>query len=738
MNSKTILTAIAGSLLVLSSVSLAAEGQPAVPPAAAAAPAAAVAEHPFLDTAFYPQWSRMTAEQGLTDIRLGLEQARANMEAICRVKPGEETYENVFAAYEDMVEPMDTGFGLFRMLTSVLDSPERRAVKEQVLPEYAEFSSSVIANERLWAVIKRAAAAPWVKELSPEKQRYVQQVVDSFRDSGADLSPEGKARLAEITQELSKLSNEYSQNILDSTAAWQLVIEDPAELAGCSETWMEAARAAAEEKGFGTKDDPRWLVTLAYTSAGEVMRHCDVEATRHKCYEASNTVGKGGKYDNESIVARVMVLRRELAELLGFATYADLTTAHRMVESGGKAMAFVDGLMQRVKPAFERECAELLAYAAKRTGGEETVLRPWNRRYYLTQMSEERYAFDANELRPYFPADKVVQGMFSIFQPLYNISITELPTACVEPGEACPEGKVEVWHPEVRLFKVVDNATGAHLGSFYMDLFPRPVKRAGAWVQPMKFGNPAKDGKPHAPHLALLAGNLSPAVGNDPALFTHYDVEVIFHEFGHMLHNMLGDTEVRSHMGTCVAWDFVELPSQMNENWTWEPESLALISGHCRTGEPLPAELVEKLRASRYFMPATDAMGQLCIGKLDLEMHMNYADKFEGKPLDEATDALLDPWRLKMSEKLPSLMRNLSHCVSGGYAAGYYSYKWAEVLSADAWTRFEKEGVLNRETGADFRRCILKQGDSRPAAELYRDFMHRDPDPDALLRAAGL
>ncbi len=735
MTSKTIFTAFAASLALLTATADNAP-QPAAQPAAGT-PAAQ--PHPYLDSALYPQWSRLSPEQGLVDIRLGLEQARAQMEAICNVKPGEETYENVFAAYESMGEGMDTAHGLFRTLSAVMDSPERRRVQETLIPELSAFGSAVIANERLWSVIKRAAAASWVKELAPEQQRYVQQVVDSFRESGADLSPEGKERKAAIMQELSQLTNRYAKNILDATAAWQLVVSDPAELAGCSETWMEAARSAAEEKGLGTKEEPRWLVTLAYTSFSEVMRNCTVEATRRKCYEAQCSIGKGGQYDNEAIVARVMVLRRELASLLGFGTFADLTTAHRMVPSGQAAMAFIDGLMQRVKPAFDKECRELMDYIGGKTGSEVTRIKPWDRRFYLTQMSRERFSFDTEQLRPYFGSDTVVPGMFGIYQKLVGVTITDLPRACVQPGESSPEGKVEVWHPEVRLFKVADAQTGAHLGSFYMDLFPREVKRAGAWVQPIKYGEPAADGKPHGPHLALLAGNLSaPVAEGEPALFSHYDLQVIFHEFGHMMHCMLGDARVKSHMGTCVAWDFVELPSQLLENWVWEAEGLAAIAKHHETGEPLPAEFIDKLRASRHFMPASGIMGQLCIGKLDLEMHMNYAEKFEGKPLDEATNALLAPWRIPMTEAAPSIMLNLTHCISGGYAAGYYSYKWAKVLSADAWTRFEKEGIMNEMTGADFRRCILSQGDSRPAAELYRDFMQRDPDPEALLRSSGL
>ncbi len=710
---------------------------PAAVPAATLTPAACI--HPYLDRALYPQWSRLTPQQALTDIRLGLDIAKKNMEAICSVEPGAETYENTFAAYERMDEAMYNGYSFFSLLCSLMDSPELRAVQETLLPEISAFASSVIANERLWAVIMRAAAAPWVQELSPEQQRYVRQVVDSFRESGADLPPEGKARQAAIMQELSQLAQRYSRNILDATVNWQLVISDPAELAGCNPAWMDAARAAAAEKGLGTEDAPRWLVTLAYTSYGEVMRNCHVEATRRACWEGQSSIGKGGEFDNEAIVARVMQLRRELASLLGFATYADLTTAHRMVPSGNAAMAFIDGLMQRVKPAFERESAETLEYISARKGEKVEAMAPWDRRYYTHQLSKERYNFDPEQLRPYFPCDHVVKGMFSIFEGLYGVTISELPTVCLKAGEACPEGKVEVWHPEVRLFKVQDAATGHHLGSFYMDIFPREVKRAGAWVHPIKYGEPAADGKPHTPHLALLAGNMSPAAAEgEMPLLSHYDVEVLFHEFGHMMHCMLADTKLKVHMGTSVAWDFVELPSQMQENWTWEPEGLALISRHHETGEAVPAELVEKLRASRYFMPATNMMNQLCLGKLDLEMHMNYAEKFEGRPLDEATDALLDPWRVPATEKSPSIMRNLTHCVSGGYAAGYYSYKWAKVLAADAWSRFVKEGILNPQTGADFRRCILQHGDSRPAAELYRDFMQRDPDPDALLRAYGL
>lgn len=705
--------------------------------AAISAPAPKQA-HPFYEDSPYPAWSQMTAEQGLADTRAALRLAEERIAAICALKTNECTFDNTFLAFYQATEKLDTAQGYMHHLSSVMDNPAMRQAQESLIPELSRFSASVTANEQLWQVIKAAAAQPWVKELSPAKQRFVQQVVDSFRDSGADLPADKKARKAEIEQELSQLTHQFGKNVLDSTNAWELVITDKAELAGMRDDWLAKAAASARQKGYGSDEAPAWRISLEYTSFGEVMRDCTVEATRKKCWEGQCTIGKGGAYDNERIVARIMELRRELAELLGFKTYADLTTAHRMVGSGDKAMAFVDGMMSKVKPFFDKECAEVLDYISRCKGEKVNALNPWDRRFYMNKMAKELYDFDPEALRPYHLCDNVIRGMFAIFSHLYDISFEEIPTICLQPGETCPEGKVETWHPEVKLYKVKDNKTGAHLGSFYMDLFPRETKRSGAWVMPMRFGAPGKNGQPHQPHLATLVGNLSPAVGDKPALFSHYDVETLFHEFGHMMHNMLTDTELQSQAGSSVAWDFVELPSQLNENWTWEPEGIAAYAFHYETGAPIPSDLVKKLQASRYFLPATDNMGQLCIAKLDLEMHVHYNEKFKGKGLDASSHELLAPWRIASTVPSPSIMRNLTHCITGGYSAGYYSYKWAEVLAADAFTRFKNEGVMNAKTGADYRASILRQGDSKPASDVYRDFMGREPNPDALLQSQGL
>ncbi|MBQ7024106.1 MAG: M3 family metallopeptidase [Akkermansia sp.] len=694
--------------------------------------------HPFFQDTPYPAWSQMNPQQGIADTRAALALARQRIEEICLIKPEEATFENTFLALNLASDELGQAQGYMYHLSSVMDNEELREAQESLIPELSEFDAAIIANDRLWSVIKSAAAQPWVKELSPAKQRFVQQTVDSFVDSGADLPADKKARKAAIEQELSQLTLQFAKNVLDSTNAWKLLITDKEQLHGMSDDWMAKAQEEARARGFGSDEKPAWLITLDYTSVGAVLRDCDVEQTRKMCWHGQATIGAVGEWDNEPVVARVMELRRELAELLGFKTYADLTTHRRMVGGGDNAMAFIDNMAAKVLPAFREECSQILDYVSKCKGENVMFLDPWDRRYYLNKMSQEMYQFDPEELRPYHRADNVVNGMFALYGELLGVSFAELPTICLQPGESCPKGHVEVWHPEVKLFKVTDNKTGAHLGSFYMDLFPRASKRAGAWVMPMRYGAAGKDGAPHAPHLATLVGNLSTPTEDKPALFSHYDVETIFHEFGHMMHCMLGDTELQAHCGTSVTWDFVELPSQMFENWTWYPEGIARYAFHYETGEPMPAELIAKLQKSRYFLPATDNMGQLCYGKLDLEMHMNYDEKFKGKRLDVATAQLLDSWRLPMSMQAPSFMRHLTHCINGGYSAGYYSYKWAEVLSADAFTRFRKEGLLNTATGADFREAVLSKGDSKSAAEVYRDFMGRDPNPDALLESQGL
>ena len=693
--------------------------------------------HPFFDKGMYPDWSKLTPEQARIDSAAALVLARHHLEQLSQLQPEEMTFENTFLAYSLSQKELGAVQNRIYHLTTVADSKELRAVQEELTPQWNELDAEILSNEKLWNVLRQAASQPWVKELSPAKQRYVQQVIDGFHDQGADLSPEQKARKKEIDNEMSILQLKFGKNVQDSTEAWELYITDPAQLDGMSADWMDKARENAASKVHGEDAAPAWRISLQASSCYEVLRFCKVEATRKACWEGLLTIGSG-QYDNAPIVARIMELRRELAELLGFDTYADLTTGRRMVGGGKNALAFVDGMMQKVKPAFDEECSRVLDFITKRTGRVTTRVNPWDRSFYLREMAEEMYNFDADSIRPYLESKRLVDGMFDIFANLYGISFTELPTQCLKPGEEVSPVVIETWHPDVRVFAVTDDRTGYHLGTFYMDLFPRAMKREGAWVMPLNYGKTNKGDKFREPHLAVLVGNMTPAAGDGSALFSHRDAVVLFHEFGHMMHCMLSVTEMEAHAGTNVAWDFVELPSQICENWAWEHEGIASFGYHYQTGERMPDELAEKLKSSRFFLPATDNMGQLCIAKLDLEMHMNYDEKFKGRNLEVATRELLSPWQISTTRPGNSIMRTLRHCITGGYSAGYYSYKWAEVLAADAYTRFRNEGVLNRRTGQDFRNEILSKGNSEPAAGIYRNFMGRAPNPDALLQVQGL
>jgi oligopeptidase A len=356
-------------------------------------------------------------------------------------------------------------------------------------------------------------------------------------------------------------------------------------------------------------------------------------------------------------------------------------------------------------------------------------MQPWETTYWAEKRRQAEYDFDDEALRPYFPLPEVMSGMFSIVSKLYDIRIEERET-----GE-----DIETWHPECKFYDLFDQKTKELLGSFYADWHPRESKRGGAWMNSFETGLPPINEEPREPHLGLMVGNMTKPIGDQPALMNHREVETIFHEFGHLLHHLLGNVTVKSLAGTNVAWDFVELPSQIMENFCWARGSLDNFARHFETGEPIPEDLYQKMRAARNYMSATGFMRQLALGKLDLDLHIKF-EQFKGRDLDEVDREILADYRVPMATEGPSMARRFSHLFTSptGYAAGYYSYKWAEVLDADAFTRFEKEGILNPETGAAFRECILSKGNSLPADELYRNFMGRDPDQTALLERAGL
>jgi oligopeptidase A len=691
--------------------------------------------NPFLAPDFHVRWSTLVPEAVETDIRLGLDIAKDNIAKICAVRADEATYENTFLALEDASTALNHGWGRLNHLDSVSDSPAQREALNKMLPEVTDFYSSIALNDELWTVLKSYGESDAVKQLDPVRQRHVEETLADFRQSGADLPAGEKKRIAEIEAELSKLTKEYSEHVLDSTNAWELVIDDEAKLDGLPDSAKAGALANAKSKGVATDEKPAWRFTLQFPSMFPVMQHLHDDSIRKQVWEASSKVGGYGEYDNTSLVWKILQLRQEKAAILGQKHFADLTLLRRMARTGDSALAFIENLHERVKPAFLAEYRQLAAYKAAKTGEANGPLEPWQVAYWAERQRKENYDLDDEALRPYFPVDGVMSGMFEIATKLFGITIRKLESVYYEPGTA-PEVKgdaVEVWHPEVAFYEIHDADTGAHVGSFYADWHPRESKRGGAWMNSLHTGGKGE------PHLGLIIGNMSPPVDGNPALLTHNEVETIFHEFGHLLHGLLSDVPVKSLAGTNVAWDFVELPSQIMENFCWDRESLDLFARHHETGAPIPKELFDKMIAAKNYMSGSGFMRQLSFAKADLELHI-HLDRYVGKDLDEVDREILADYRAPLKTDAPSMMRRFGHLFSSptGYAAGYYSYKWAEVLDADAFTRFQKEGILNRETGRAFREHVLSKGNSLAPDELYRRFMGRDPDLEPLLVRAGL
>ncbi len=661
------------------------------------------------------------------------------IDAICMIAPENTTYQNTFGVLDEASEALDRGWGRLNHLDSVRDNEAQREALNKMLPKVSAFAASIPLNEALWSALKAYAESEDARRLDPLRARFVEETCADFRDAGADLAPDQKERMAAIQSELAELTQKFSENVLDSTNAWELVVGDEARLSGLPATAREVALADARSRGLGSEEAPKWRFTLQQPSMFPVLQYADDEGLRREVFEGSCAIGRGGDHDNSELIWKIIALRQEKAELLGFANFADLTLQRRMARDGACALKFVEDLHDRIVDGFLRECAELQAYKTARTGEEPRPLQPWETGYWAEKRRKELYDFDDEDLRPYFPVQKVMGGLFGLASRLFGVSITSRESACYEPGSTNNNGKIEVWDPDVTFYDLHDMESGEHLGSFYADWHPRESKRNGAWMNSLETGLPPRKGSPRKPHLGLICGNMTKPVGGKPALLTHSEVETIFHEFGHLLHQLLSEVPVKGLSGVRVPWDFVELPSQIMENFCWDRESLDFFARHHETGEPIPDELFEKMIAARNYMSATAFMRQLAFGKLDLELHIHCA-RYAGRDLDDIDREILQDYKGPLATQPPTMARRFSHLFGNptGYAAGYYSYKWAEVLDADAFTRFRREGVLNPETGRAFRETILSKGNSKTADELYRDFMGRDPDLQPLLERSGL
>jgi oligopeptidase A len=636
-----------------------------------------------------------------------LVRARAAVDAIAN-DAGPRTYASTLGALEEATEELERLGVVCEHLESAATSPELRDAWNRTQPKLSVFWSELALHAGLYAALRAYAETEEAGSLDPIRRRALDKTLDEFRRHGAELPPEGKKELTEIDVALTKATTKFQQNVLDSTNAYELVVDDEARLAGLPDLAKRAARAAAAQKGL---PEGRYRFTLHAPSFTPALTHLDDVKLREELYRAHTSRAASGELDNAPLIREILELRCRKAKLLGFSDFSDFTTADRMAKSGGRAHAFIDDLRARTEAFFQKEREALRSFAGRE-------LSAWDVAYYSEKQRKAQFDFDEELLRPYLPLETVLAGLFEILKRLYGVTFT--PT------------EIPVWDPSVRPFRMVDD-TGALLATVYVDLFPRENKVQGAWMAPLRTATP-----PGA-HAAVVAANFTPPVGEMPALLSHREVETLFHELGHLMHLCLSRVPVRRLAGTSVAWDFVELPSQIMENWTWEREAVDLIARHYETGAPIPDDLFDKLRRSRTFRAASAQMQQLGYAEVDLDLHRRFDPKGGVDPVRRAREVLQRHVTASLPEQF-SMVTSFGHLFASpvGYAAGYYSYKWAEVLEADAFSRFLEEGIFNRAVGDAFRSAILAKGDSEDPEVLYRRFRGREPTVDALMERQGL
>ncbi|MEO6005285.1 MAG: M3 family metallopeptidase [Opitutus sp.] len=678
--------------------------------------------NPLLESSFHIRWSALTADQIEPAISLALKRAQAAIDEIAQRPVEGVTYENTFLQLERATEELTQAWGKVTHLQSVADSPELRAAHNAMLPHVSAFYARIPLNAALWLRLKSFAEAPAASALRGIHRRFFDETIADFKQAGADLAADARTRLETLQTELSQLTQKYAENVLDATNAWHLTIEDELRLTGLPAHAKAAARRSAEAKGTAG-----WRFTLHQPSQEPFMTYVEDAELRREMWSAAASVGAKTPHDNTDLIRRILILRAEKASLLGKAHFADLVLERRMAKSGESALAFLADLQSRATAAFTRETRELEEFRAKQVGDATRPLAPWELAFWAEKLRQARYDFDEEILRPYFPMNRVIDGLFELAQRVFGLRVVERQT-----------GEIETWHPEVKFYDMVDR-NARTVGSFYADWHPRESKRGGAWMNYLITGGPQRDGS-RAPHLGLICGNMTPPADGRAALLRHREVETIFHEFGHLLHHLLGEVEIKSLNGVNVAWDFVELPSQIMENWCWERASLDLFARHFETGDPIPADIFAKMTAAKNFRSASVTMRQLSLAKMDLLLHTRTREFASLPDVEPAARAAIAECLIPTQPPAPTLVKRFTHIFSDpvGYAAGYYSYKWAEVLDADAFTRFKAEGIFNARTGEDFVTHILSRGNSADPAELYQGFMGRGPDLNALLRRSGL
>jgi oligopeptidase A len=675
-------------------------------------------DNPLLDTSGLPRFSAIRAEHVLPALDHQLAANRRALESLIRADNAY-IWDNFAQPLEDMKEKLARLWSPVSHLNAVMNTEELRKAYNEGLPKLSDYFTELAQDERVYAAYKAIAAGAGFVDLSPAQKKIVENTLRDFRLAGAELPPGKKSRFKDIQQELSRLTSRFSDNVLDATQAWELHLTDEADLAGLPESARALARQNAGQKGMAG-----WLFNLEFPSYFAIMTYADKRELRERMYEAYVTRASdfgphAGRFDNGELMVQILRLRAEAAALLGFANYAEYALQTRMAKTVPEVMVFLRELATHSKPAAERDFAELGEFArAQGSVGFEA----WDIAYYSEKLQQARYRISQEDLRPYFPETKVVPGMFAVVERLYTLRIE-------------PLSGVDTWHPDVRVYEIRD-ATNEIRGRFYLDLYARTHKRGGAWMDDC-VSRKRYAGGVQVP-VAYLTCNFTPPVDGKPALFTHDEVQTLFHEFGHGLHHMLTRVDHVAVAGiNGVAWDAVELPSQFMENWCWEREALDLIGGHVDSGAPIPDELYRKMIAARNFQSGMQFVRQLEFALFDMRLHSDFAPD-AGRSVQQLLDEVRHEVAVVFPPAYNRFQNGFTHIFAGGYAAGYYSYKWAEVLSADAFSKFEERGIFDRRTGEEFLHNVLEQGGVREPMELFVDFRGRRPKIDALLRHSGL
>jgi oligopeptidase A len=652
-----------------------------------------------------PEHARPALEQVLADNRARLKELTAQREP---------TFMNLVVPVEEMSYRLSRVWSPIGHLNAVMNSPQMREAYNQCVPLLTEYSSELGQNSELQAAYAQVLKVEG-ERLDPEQRKVVENALRDFRLAGVDLPPEKKVRYREVAQRLAQLGTKFSENVLDAGRAYTRTVTSTAELTGLPANTVNRAAADAREVKAGG-----WLFKLDQPTYVTVMASAESEALRRDIYEAwvtraSDQGPSAGQFDNAPVIAEILPLRHELAQLLGFGNYADYALATRMAKSNRQVVSFLDDLSRRCLPAARQEFSDLEEFAGRK-------LNAWDMAYYGEKLQERRFKVSQEALRPYFPLPKVLSGLFTLVERLYGTRVRERP-------------QVSVWHPSVRFYDLLD-AEDRVVAGFFLDPYSRSEKRSGAWMDECVIAKTMPTGS--ALPVAQLVCNFTAPVGNAPSLLTHNEVTTLFHEFGHGLHHMLTRVAYPSIAGiNGVAWDAVELPSQFMENFVWRAEVLPLISAHVDTGEPLPVDMLTRLLGTRTFNAALDTLRQIEFASFDFELHANFDPKV-GAQVKQTLEAVRKRVAVVPAAPFNRMPSSFAHIFAGGYAAGYYSYKWAEVLAADAFEAFEEAGVFDSATATRFKDSILARGGSVDAMDAFVRFRGRAPDVRPLLKQTGI